>query len=380
MCYNQGVITTNNRKGDDTVSIGANIYDLRKAKKMTQSQLAEKLGVSDQAVSKWENELCAPDVSLFPVIAEFFGVSIDRLFGYHAHSYEDEVKAIIKAADDSMDTDREIEILSEGLKRYPNSPELKVYLAFSLSMVNRRSKDERERREAVAQAVGLCNEVVDFCGDSRQVDSALNMLARIYNETQEYEKAAACIEKISADGFSSRITGMVHLLEYKGSFVEQRQYAAYALWEMYWTMSHVLESVGRSFVKTEEYDRAWAFCEAQERLLSMFDAGCPDFYATYKIFACEQKAKIYMKMGDRERCLEELRRFFVLAEQVKKVAKCEDFCVSERNPLYFSDIKDKDKAAEEWMPEIYPERALPKYDAFFGEDPAYLQFKKEVSV
>jgi len=38
------------------MSIGTNIYNLRKEKKLTQAQLAEKLGVSEQAVSKWENE------------------------------------------------------------------------------------------------------------------------------------------------------------------------------------------------------------------------------------------------------------------------------------------------------------------------------------
>ena len=47
------------------MNIGINIYTLRKEKKITQAQLAEKLGVSEQAISKWENNQCAPDVSLF---------------------------------------------------------------------------------------------------------------------------------------------------------------------------------------------------------------------------------------------------------------------------------------------------------------------------
>ena len=135
------------------MNIGTNIYTLRKEKKITQAQLAEKLGVSEQAVSKWENDQCAPDVSLFPIIAEFFGVSIDRLFGYHTSSYNDDVEAIMKAADDSMDTYKEIEIIGEGLKKYPNSPDLKIYLAFSLSMVNRMSKDEKEKHDAIEKAI-----------------------------------------------------------------------------------------------------------------------------------------------------------------------------------------------------------------------------------
>ena len=63
-------------------SIGKKIRQLRKAKKLTQEQLAVALNVSGQAVSKWETEQTVPDISLLPVIARFFGVSMDELFGY----------------------------------------------------------------------------------------------------------------------------------------------------------------------------------------------------------------------------------------------------------------------------------------------------------
>ena len=358
------------------MSIGTNIYALRKEKKITQAQLAEKLGVSEQAISKWENDQCAPDVSLFPAIADYFGVSIDRLFGYHMNSYADEVKAIMKAADDSMDTYKEIEIVSEGLKKYPNSADLKIYLAFSLSMVNRMSKDETERNEAVKKAIKLCTEVVDSCGDNKQVDSALNMLTRIYNETGNHKKAEECISKISADAYSSRIVGMVSMLGGKKCYEEQEQFAEDSLWKLYWTMSHVFEYITHTLAQNKEYEKALAFFEAHERLLGIFDYGCSDFCATYKIFACENKAKVYMRMGDKEKCLAELKRFFALAEQVKAVAKSSDFNIAVRNHIYFSCISEE--IGEEYMSNIYPEKALAKYDPFFGDDEAYLQFKKEV--
>jgi len=60
-------------------SIGKTIAELRKAKGWTQVQLAEKLGVSDKAVSKWESEGGFPEVSQFPVLASIFDVSIDYL-------------------------------------------------------------------------------------------------------------------------------------------------------------------------------------------------------------------------------------------------------------------------------------------------------------
>ncbi len=62
-------------------SIGKRIMALRKAAGMTQDQLAQKLGVTPQAVSKWENEVSCPDISLLPRIAETFEVSTDSLLG-----------------------------------------------------------------------------------------------------------------------------------------------------------------------------------------------------------------------------------------------------------------------------------------------------------
>ncbi|MBQ4349824.1 MAG: helix-turn-helix domain-containing protein [Clostridia bacterium] len=62
-------------------NIGEQIAALRRARSMTQEELASVIGVSAQSVSKWENSNTMPDVSLLPVLAGIFGVSIDYLFG-----------------------------------------------------------------------------------------------------------------------------------------------------------------------------------------------------------------------------------------------------------------------------------------------------------
>lgn len=62
-----------------THNIGNTIAELRKKKKWTQTELAQKLNVSDKAVSKWENDGGLPSVEFFPKLAELFGVSIDYL-------------------------------------------------------------------------------------------------------------------------------------------------------------------------------------------------------------------------------------------------------------------------------------------------------------
>lgn len=61
------------------ITLGTMIATLRKEQGMTQLELAEKMGVTDKAVSKWERDLSCPDVNSLPKLAEIFGVTVDEL-------------------------------------------------------------------------------------------------------------------------------------------------------------------------------------------------------------------------------------------------------------------------------------------------------------
>ena len=60
-------------------TFGSMIAEFRKKKGMTQVELAEKMGVTDKAVSKWERDLSFPDVNTIPRLAEIFNVTVDEL-------------------------------------------------------------------------------------------------------------------------------------------------------------------------------------------------------------------------------------------------------------------------------------------------------------
>ncbi len=62
--------------------LGLKIAYYRKLSGLTQEELAEKVGVSTQAVSKWEQQLSCPDIMLLPEIANVFRITIDELFGF----------------------------------------------------------------------------------------------------------------------------------------------------------------------------------------------------------------------------------------------------------------------------------------------------------
>ncbi len=64
---------------DSMKTLGMKISELRKNRKMTQDELANEMGVSSQAVSKWENDLSIPDLPILISLADFFHVSLDEL-------------------------------------------------------------------------------------------------------------------------------------------------------------------------------------------------------------------------------------------------------------------------------------------------------------
>ncbi len=67
-------------------TLGMMIASLRKEKGITQLQLAEKMGVTDKAVSKWERDIACPDINTIPKLAEEFEISVDELMQMKAES------------------------------------------------------------------------------------------------------------------------------------------------------------------------------------------------------------------------------------------------------------------------------------------------------
>ncbi len=62
-------------------TFGQRFQRLRKKHNLTQEDVADKVGISSQAVSKWENDLSAPDISILPDLADLFHISLDELLG-----------------------------------------------------------------------------------------------------------------------------------------------------------------------------------------------------------------------------------------------------------------------------------------------------------
>lgn len=73
------------------IVLAANILKYRKKSGLSQDELAQKLGVTFQAVSKWENAKAAPDITFLPIMADLFDCSIDDLFSYVSRNNRQEI-------------------------------------------------------------------------------------------------------------------------------------------------------------------------------------------------------------------------------------------------------------------------------------------------
>ena len=79
-------------------TLGEMISSLRKEKNMTQNDLAEKMNVTDKAVSKWERNLSCPDVNSIPTLAEVLGITVEELLNAQTKKENNKIDEIVNIA------------------------------------------------------------------------------------------------------------------------------------------------------------------------------------------------------------------------------------------------------------------------------------------
>ena len=118
------------------VKIGKHIKELRNRDGVTQDALAEALGVTGQAISKWENESGYPDIEYITPIANFFNVTIDQLFGHDRSESENMINEYCEKLDELhrnwADVNTRIDLARQALAEFPAEEKLLVRLATAL--------------------------------------------------------------------------------------------------------------------------------------------------------------------------------------------------------------------------------------------------------
>ena len=138
-------------------TIGDTIKELRKQRKTTQESLAEQIGVTPQAISRWERNVGYPDVSQIVPLAKAFGVSTDEILGASLRSDEEQINEYVDLAAKAQSIEKAIEILKEAKSKFPKSYIIKVKLGNALVSYNSRNKLQVGfGRANVNSMMGIC--------------------------------------------------------------------------------------------------------------------------------------------------------------------------------------------------------------------------------
>lgn len=179
------------------IKIGEKIKDLRKKADVKQERFAEYLGVTAQAVSKWEVEGSYPDIELLPSIANFFNISIDELMCFDVMKNQEKIDMIIKQAGPERSKNwfdgTIIEMLRNAVQEFPNNYDLLYCLAKTLCFTK---KPEEEKHKNLRESISICTRILGDCTDDGLRFRSLQVLARAYKDIGEKEKAVETANRL----------------------------------------------------------------------------------------------------------------------------------------------------------------------------------------
>lgn len=190
------------------INIGSIIARQRKEKGITQEELANYLGVSKPAVSKWESGQSYPDITLLPVLAAYFNRSVDDLLGYEKQMPSEEIKKLYLRLADAFAAQPFDEVIAqcrEHVKTYYSCWSLLFAMA-ELLINHAPLAGSPERVNAVMEeAAALFQRVETESGDAVLARQALSMRAYCYLALQQPAAAVDLLDNIDELTISSDI-------------------------------------------------------------------------------------------------------------------------------------------------------------------------------
>lgn len=162
------------------IQMAEKLRKCRSKKKNTQEQLASHLGVTIQAVSKWERGEGYPDITQLPSIALYYGVTVDYLLGVDDAAKEEKIKSYV-LRQPPLDTDGRVDLWREAYQELPNEPLILHNLAWAL---------RNQNMEAHADEILVLSErLLKEAKQSGEYFGAVNNLCRVYALKGDMDKA-----------------------------------------------------------------------------------------------------------------------------------------------------------------------------------------------
>ncbi|HQO70469.1 MAG TPA: helix-turn-helix transcriptional regulator [Clostridia bacterium] len=188
--------------------LNENIRKYRKLRGMTQEQLAEAMGVSVGAVSKWESSQMNPEIGMIVKIADFFQLSVDSLLGYSYRSQNlSDTVSNIKALCAKKDYLSAKEEISKALLKYPNDFSIVYQSGITLSNLGW----EREDKQAIAYSLQLlehaCSLIEQNTNPDISIGSIKSRIAIILSSLERNEEAIDIFKEYNINGVNNSRIG-----------------------------------------------------------------------------------------------------------------------------------------------------------------------------
>lgn len=229
---------SNNFRGDImNLRIGENLKRLRREKDLTQEELAAHLGISFQAISKWERDESYPDITILPALSNYFKISIDELVGMEEIKRAEEYERINKQWLENRNSNKHkenVKLMKDALKFFPNDALLLVQLSSSLERLD---GTDAEKMQYLRESISVQEQILR--GEDSEVRNAtLYNICFAYWKIGEYEKAIKQAKKLP-NFYKSRENALVYLLTGE----EKREIAKSSLEPLAWSITHQLTAL-----------------------------------------------------------------------------------------------------------------------------------------
>lgn len=164
------------------ILIDERLRHLRREKGNTQQELAAHLGISVQAVSKWERNEGYPDISMLPRLAAYYGTSVDDLLGVGEGKRREQIEYYLRGAKElPVDSPERVAFCGAAYREFPNEPEIvNIYLAALYHEGLEQNRDEILR---------LARWLLEHYNQSGQYFGAVRCLCHLYGRSGDMESA-----------------------------------------------------------------------------------------------------------------------------------------------------------------------------------------------
>ena len=191
-----------------TIKTSETIRTLRKNKNITQEQLAEILGISSAAISKWESGITYPDIQLLPVLARYFHVSIDFLMGFSNTISQDEREKIyteVSSAFQSFPFIEAVGIWEYYVRQYPADYDMKYNLAnISLLQLHKASSTEEDMISFTTRLIDVYKQCT--ASDNLKIkQGSYYQIGNLHIALQDYESAQKALARIPVQEASPQL-------------------------------------------------------------------------------------------------------------------------------------------------------------------------------